>query len=273
MKKSYTKVLCSGLLITLFNSQAMALVIGASPVADKTEAAAIYEPLAALLSEALDVEVVYEHAQDWQQFTKSLFDDHYDIMLVEPHIAAYVSDYDSILGFNLLARLPGKLSFHAVVKEDSSASSLKSLATSRICMLPSPNFSGVLLKKEFTNPVTQPMTIEVRGGFDKVYSSFSKGRCHAAMISDQQLQKLQEQDAAIKSVFHTKTSPNQALAISQRVPPSDRKMITDALYSTDNNEKLQKLYATYSGGAAPFTPSSNEEYKSFNILPGVVWGW
>lgn len=274
MKTSYTKGLISGLLITLFSSQTTAaLVIGASPLANKAEAASIYEPLATLLSGALDIEVTYEHAQDWQQFTKSLFADHYDIIVAEPHIAAYVSDYDSVLGFNVLSRLPGRLSFHTIVAEDNQATSLKNLASSRICMLPSPNFSGVLLKKEFTNPVTQPMTIEVRGGFDKVYSKFSKGRCHAAMISDQQLQQLQAQGAAIKSIFHTKASPNQAIAVSQRVPPADRQMITEAIHSADSINTLQKLYSTLSGGESPFIPSNNDEYKSFNILPGVIWGW
>lgn len=257
----------------LFSIHSQAVVLTATPLENAAEAKAIYQPVADLLTEALGLEVTFEYAEDWQHFSKNIIADRYDIILAEPHIAAYATSYNSILSMNVLTRMTGEQTFHTVVAADSGAGSLKSLQTSRICMLPSPNFSGVLLKKEFTNPVSQPITIEVRGGFEKVYEYFKKGRCDAAMINEKLLHKLQAEGESIKSIFKTKTSPNTALTVSQRLPPADRKLLVDALQNTDNNAKLKALHTKYGSMDIPFIPANNDDYVDFNILPGVVWGW
>ena len=174
----------------LFSAGTQAFVLTAAPLENQAKSNALYQPLAKLLSEALELEVTFAYAEDWQHFSKNIIADRYDIILAEPHIAAYVTSYDSILSMNVLSRLPGQQLFHAIVASDSNASRLKDLQTSRICMLPSPNFSGVLLKKEFTNPVSQPVTIEVRGNFEKIYQYYKKGRCNAAVIDDKLFKKL-----------------------------------------------------------------------------------
>lgn len=257
----------------LVSTASQALVITATPLENESEAKTIYEPVAELLSEALGIEVVFEHSGDWLTFSKKIIASDYDMILSEPHITAYVTSKTSVLSMNALARLPGELKYHVIVAADSDSESLKDLQTARICMLPSPNFSGVMLMKEFTNPVSQPLVIEVRGSYDNVYQYFNKKRCDAAVIDDSSFQRLSTIDTNIKSIYETKTSPNVGLSVSERIPTADREIISNALKNPENAEKLQKLFSKYSDGKGPFDAAQNKDFQDFNILPGVVWGW
>lgn len=265
------KIAATSLLLASMSSQA--LLLTATPLESESEAKAIYEPVAELLSDALGVEVTFEYAVDWLNFSKKIIASDYDLILSEPHIVAYVTSNTSILSMDAGAKLPGDVKFHVVVDADNSASNLKSLQSSSICMLPSPNFSGVLIMKEFTNPVIQPVVREVHGDFNQVYETFKKKRCNAAVIDDKSYQRLLTAEEPIKSVHETRVSPNIGLALSQRIQRADRKMIVDALTSASTQERLSKLFARHSSGQGPFKEADNDTYKGLNILPGVVWGW
>ena len=259
-------------LFSSLNSQA-SLLMGGSPLEDTKVAESLYAPMAEILGEALGIDVSVDYSRDWQYFSKEILNSSYDILLTEPHIIAYVTSYESQLSMSALARLPGQVQHHVVVNQDNTADSLASLNTARICMLPSPNFSGVMIKKEFTNPVSQPVVREVKGSYSNVYEKFKQGRCDAAVIDDINFQRLKTAGEAIKSVYQTQASPNLGLAINQRVAPADRELIIEALQDPTVIEKLAGIFNKYSSGQGPFEEASNADYELYNILPGVVWGW
>ncbi len=260
----------SALLVSL---SAEALVLSASPLESEADAQRIYAPVAELLSDALGVEVVFEYGADWLTFSRKLIASDYDLILSEPHIAAYASSKTSVLSMNVISRLPGELKYHVIVSQDNAANNLQDLQSSQICMLPSPNYSGVLIMKEFTNPVVQPSVVQVQGNDDKIFSYFKKGRCAAAVINDLNYQRLLTAGEQIKSIYTTVTSPNFGLTVSQRIPQADRELINNALQDPANADRLNVLYSTYSAGQSPFVSTDSAAYQPFNILPGVVWGW
>lgn len=268
-----TKSIVAAGSLLLSTSSYAALLFTSSPLEEPQAAEALYEPMAQIFSDALGIDVSFEHSRDWQYFSKQVLNSNYDILLTQPHIIAYVTSYESQLSMSALARLPGQIRHHVVVNKDNTADSLKSLSTARICMLPSPNYSGVMIKKEFTNPVSQPVVREVNGSDTEVYAKFKQGGCDAAVIDDKNFQRLSTAGEAIKSIYQTQASPNLGLAINQRVAPADRKLIIDALQDPAVIEKLAGLFNKYSSGNGPFEDASNADYESFNILPGVVWGW
>lgn len=257
----------------LLSMQCHALVLTASPLEGEKEAEELYGPMAKILSEALGVEVIFDYSRDWQNFSKKIFDSSYDLILTDAHIIAYVTSYASGMSMDVMARLPGQIVYHVIVKSDNSASNLKSLSTSRICMLPSPNYSGVMIKKEFTNPVLQPGVREVSGNDTDVFNKFKQGGCDAAVINDVSFQQLTATGEPIKSIHQTRLSPNLGLAISQRIAIADRALIVKALQDPANKDKLAGIYDKFSSGKGPFENSDNKDYQDFNILPGVIWGW
>lgn len=249
------------------------LLLTATPTLSVEKAHDIYKPVAALLTDALGIPVEFGYTENWQEFSYKVLANEYDMILAQPHIAAYVSSPDSNLFMDVPVRLDQNTRFHVVVDESSAAEKLKDLSYSRICMRPSPNFSGVIIKREFSNPVIQPVVIEVNGGFDEVYQRFKRKRCQAAVINDDTYQRLNTAGEAIRSIYTTPDSPNLALAVSTRIPPPDMEIISNALKNAGNIEKLSPLFKHHANKKALFVSTRQKELEPFNILPGVVWGW
>lgn len=250
-----------------------ALLLTATPTLAPEKAESVYKPIAELLAESLGVPVEFEYTDDWQKFSYNVLASEYDLIMAEPHIIAYVSSPDSNLSMNVPIKLDATTRFHVVVRSNSPYKTLKDLGSARICMRPSPNFSGVMIKREFSNPVIQPVVIEIKGGFDAVYSYFKKKRCHAAVINENTYQQLKKSGEVIRSVHETLDSPSLALAISQRVSSNDKKVISDTLINRENALFIEPLVEQYTEKKAPFVKTQFSEFESFNILPGVVWGW
>lgn len=255
------------------STASQALLMTAAPLEDEAEAQDLYGPIAAMLSASLGTEVTFEHSRDWQYFSKQIQSGSYDIILAPPHIAAYQTSYNSVASMSLLVRLPGQLQYHVIVKGDSTKDKLSKLQSSRICMLPSPSYSGVILMKQFKNPVSQPTIVEVRGGYDDVYIKFQKKRCHAAVVDNNTYARLTAAGEDVKSIYTTLSSPNFGLTVSQLVQPADRTLIIQTLQSPEASEKLETLFVKYSAGQAPFIDTNNSDYEKFNFLPDSVWGW
>lgn len=260
-------------LLSLFWVNAQALVLTATPLETEAEAKELYQPVADLLSEKLGQEVIFEYSVDWLTFSKHIIASDYDLILSEPHIVAYVTSKTSVLSMDAIAKLPGTQKFHVIVSADSEFSDIKQLESQSICMLPSPNFSGVMIMKEFKNPVTQPLVVEVRGDYDEVYAKFRKNRCTAAVIDDASFQRISTVDENIQSIYTTISSPNLGLAVSQRLPHADRKLVEEVLTDPEVIAAFEKLFLKYSNGKGPFEEADNNNFSKFNILPGVVWGW
>lgn len=256
------------------STASQALLMTASPLEGQAAAEELYVPMAKVLSDALGFEVNFEYSRDWQNFSKQVLANSYDLILADPHIIAFATkSSNGGLFMDVMTRLPGQIKLNVVVQSSSDKSSLKSLERSRICMLPSPNYSGVMIKKEFTNPVIQPAVREVKGSYNEVFEKFKKGGCDAAVIDDKSFQRLTAAGEDIKSIYQSKASPNLGLAISQRITPTDRALIVQALQDPATKEKLANIFNKYSSGSGPFEDATNEDYQPFNILPGVVWGW
>lgn len=279
MSKLYTVILSRLKYLVIAASMTLPTVsnafyaMSASPTLQPEQAEALYQPVAKLLSEKLNIDIDFQYDGNWQEFTKHLFADEYHVIVTEPHVAAYLADVKSNLAMILPLRLEGDVFFHVVVNGDHKATSLKSLRSRRICMLPSPNFSGVMIKKEYSNPVVQPVVVEVKGDFNNIYQRFQEGLCEAAVIDDETYQNALAQGDFIRSVHTTVKAPNVGLVLSERVSVPDRAVIVKALTNVENSSVLQPLAAAYGSDQETFTITDGEIFRPFNILPGVVWGW
>lgn len=262
-------VIC--LLLPIYSQAYYALT--ASPTLPAEQAKEIYEPVAKLLSEKLGIEVGFHYENNWQEFSKKLLSDEYHLVFSEPHITAYLADIKSDYAMDAPLKLSGNIVFHVVVKKENKSKTLKSLGAARICMLPSPNFSGVIIKKEFSNPVVQPVIVATSGNFESVYRHFQKGVCDAAVIDEASYKKHKASGGDIYSIYTSSKTPNTSLAVSQRVSVSDRSIIIDALTNPENQAILKALTQVYGDENTTFEKTSREEFIPFNILPGVVWGW
>ena len=265
-------------LILLFYAQGVSaeFVMTAPPRENPEAGAKIYQPLAEYLSTILGEKVVYKHPKNWLQYQRDLRHDAYDIVFDGPH---FVSWRMAHLKHDVLVKLPGTLEFVIVVnKDDSEIKEMKNLVGKKICGIPPPNLATLTVIEQFNNPVRQPIIWGVQGGFPKVYETFRKGGCRAAVFRTTYFyKKLTDADrASLRILYHSKALPNQAISVSQRVGSKYKDKIIRSLTLEETGKKAAQGITQRFGGkkAPPFVAATTKEYEDHtNLLEGVVFGW
>jgi len=251
-------------------------VMTAPPRENPEAGAKIYQPLAEYLSTILGEKVVYKHPKNWLQYQRDLRHDAYDIVFDGPH---FVSWRMAHLKHDVLVKLPGTLEFVIVVnKDDSEIKEMKNLVGKKICGIPPPNLATLTVIEQFNNPVRQPIIWGVQGGFPKVYETFRKGGCRAAVFrTTYYYKKLTDADrASLRILYHSKALPNQAISVSQRVGSKYKDKIIRSLTLEETGKKAAQGITQRFGGkkAPPFVAATTKEYEDHTqLLEGVVFGW
>jgi len=265
-------------LILLIYAQGVSaeFVMTAPPRENPEAGAKIYQPLAEYLSTILGEKVVYKHPKNWLQYQRDLRHDAYDIVFDGPH---FVSWRMAHLKHDVLVKLPGTLEFVIVVnKDDSEIKEMKNLVGKKICGIPPPNLATLTVIEQFNNPVRQPIIWGVQGGFPKVYETFRKGGCRAAVFrTTYYYKKLTDADrASLRILYHSKALPNQAISVSQRVGSKYKDKIIRSLTLEETGKKAAQGITQRFGGkkAPPFVAATTKEYEDHTqLLEGVVFGW
>jgi len=275
-QKNYVNLL--GIFILLLCTQGVhaELVMTAPPRENPEAGAAIYQPLADYLSTLLGEKVIYKHPQNWLQYQRDLRHDAYDIVFDGPH---FVSWRMAHLKHDVLVKLPGTLEFVIVVnRDDSEIKEMKNLVGKKICGIPPPNLATLTVIEQFQNPVRQPIIWGVQGGFPKVFETFKKGGCRAAVFRTTYYnKKLTDADrASLRILYHSKALPNQAISVSSRVGSKYKDKIIRSLTLDETGKKAALGITQRFGGkkAPPFVAATSKEYEDHNqLLEGVVFGW
>lgn len=263
-------------LLLLMPAAGAELVMTAPPRENPEAGAKIYAPLAEHLSTILGEKVVYKHPNNWLEYQRDLRHDAYDIVFDGPH---FVSWRLAHLKHEVLVKLPGTLEFVIVVnKEDREIQEMKNLIGKKVCGIPPPNLATLTVIEQFQNPVRQPIIWGVQGGFPKVYETFRKGGCRAAVFRTTFFnKKLTEADrASMRVLYHSKALPNQAISVSPRIGAEYKNKIIRSLTLDETGKKAALGITKRFGGkkAPPFIAAKNKEYEDHALLlEGVVFGW
>lgn len=263
-------IIMSVLLMTLFYiPSGYALTLSASPSpSDTASQEERYQRIVDVIrqhTEYKDLEFAPE--KKWGEFSRKLISKQYDILIAEPHIIAYSANYQAGLKMRVLARFSGELSYHLVVKNDAKAQTVKDLEQMRICMRPSPSLGNILITKLYKNPVTIPTTVSINQSDASIMKQFSKRRCDAAVVSDDFYKSIAEQNQ-FRSIHQTQSTLNLGISMSDKIQPENRAIILRELKKLN----LSEISPAY-GKNQTIIDAKNEDFESFDILAGLVWGW
>lgn len=276
IRQNPVSLICFTVLLLITQVSSAELILTAPPREAPEAGAEIYAPLAEHLSTILGEKVVYKHPKNWLEYQRDLRHDAYDIVFDGPH---FVSWRLSHLKHDVLVKLPGTLEFVIVVnKDDREITKMKHLVGKKICGIPPPNLATLTVIDQFQNPVRQPIIWGVRGGFPKVYETFRKGECRAAVFRTTFFnKKLTDTDRAkMRVLYQSKALPNQAISVSQRIGNEYRDKIIRSLTLDETGKKAALGITSRFGGkqASPFVAASKNEYVEHTyLLEGVVFGW
>jgi len=231
------------------------LIFGAPPRGTEAEEAATYAPLTEYLTQITGKKVLFEYAQNWLVYSKDMVDGKYDLVFDGPHFNGWRM---ARLNHTPLVRLPEGHVFVVVVRaDDSHIHELRKLAGHTVCAHASPNLGTLALLSQFTNPVRQPVIMEVQG-WDKAYEGLINGDCIAAVLPIKSLEKIENNRHQTKIIYQHRSLPNQAISAGPRIPEAMQHKIAAALLSEESKGITSKLRAAY--GSKDFVPANVDDY-------------
>lgn len=273
------KLLCLRILAVLvlgifFSTSAYStLVLTAPPRETAEKGEQIYGPIADMLSKTLGEKVVYQHPDDWLEYSSDMRAGKYDIVFDGPHFAAWRMKH---LQHTPVVRLPGTLDFVVVTKTNNKRMNKKrGILRGSICGLPSPNLATVSLLSKYQDSITVPKIVEIRGGQTKAFEAYQQGKCDAVVLRLELWNKLPKKATKdSKVIYSTASLPNQSVTVSPRVDPKKHAALVALLRSKKGAQNSKGLLTRFSKKATYFVEARNEEFRDLEkLLEGIVFGW
>lgn len=248
-------------------ADANVITLAAPPRDTEAEARRRFDPVAQYLSTVLGKKVVYRHPGSWGVYQGEMQRGAYDIVFDGPHFNGWRIEK---LQHSIVAKVPGDLSQAVFVPKGSGIESLKQLNGRRVCAHAPPNLGTLVLQRAFDNPSRQPSIVVVEG-FKNIYQSLLDGKCQAAVLPTNQLEKF-DVGGDMRIVYRSATLPNQAFSAGPRLSEAERERLTAALLAPEAEGPTAKMREAYTGGKS-FVAASNREYVGLADFLRNEWGY
>ena len=245
-----------------------ALIFTAPPRETPEAAAEVYQPVADYLSKIIGKKVKYKHPGTWGVYRTEMLKGSYDIVFDGPHFNSYRMEK---LSHNILAKIPERHEFVAIVRKDkTSIHTVQQMAGRTFCAHAPPNLGTLVLLSQFDNPSRQPVILSTNG-WDNIYQGVISGKCAGGVLPLANLKKF-DQAGLAKVIFKTAAMPNQAFSAGPRVSLEDQARIAQALASPDAAAATEKLRAVFKVGNS-FALAGNQEYQGLAEYLRNEWGY
>jgi len=247
-----------------------ALVFSAPPRDDKDTETKVYGPIAQYLSKSIGREVVYRFPGNWLTYQNEMRKGAYDIVFDGP---AFISWRILKLGHEPVAKLPGKLGFVAVVRNDNaSVQSLKQLAGRPVCALAPPNLATLTFQAQYDNPARQPLIVEIQS-FEDGYKAMLEGRrCTAAILRDKLFEKLSAKNPQARELWRSTGVANQGFSAGPRLSTAEKGKLREALTAESSKGAMAAFYERFSKEKL-LVGANSTEYAGLASLLRDVWGF
>lgn len=230
-----------------------------------------YAPIAEYLSKVTGQTFTYEHPGDWLSYTKNMKEDYYDVILDGPH---FISWRVKMIEHTPVVRFSGSLVFMVFVRKDDTAKNIDDLTGNLICGLAPPNMATLSVQAEFTNPMRQPLILEVTD-FKTGYKDMLAGKCRGAILPVGVYKRMNKEgkiDEKAKSVFRSKPVPQQGFSVSTRIAPEMQNQISTALMSEDGHAATAAVRKRF-GGDKDLMLTNRDEYQGYYRFLRDFWGF
>lgn len=257
------------------NVLAQTLALSAPPRESAREGHKLYGPLADHLGKLLGVEVKYTHAKHWLRYQSNIKKRKYDIVFDGPHLASWRIKH---LKHKPLIKLPGTLKFYMLVLSDNKkVNTPDDLVYKKVCAIPPPNLTSVILLQRLNDPVREPIINSVKGGMGKIFKALLDGECEGAVVRSTLYDKnlTAEERAKVRVIYKSPAFPNQVVTVSDRISEEDQQKIIASLTTGDGMEVMTPIVKRFGGkNVKAFIKADPVEYDGyFLFLEGVVLGW
>jgi phosphonate transport system substrate-binding protein len=245
MKNKYLKLLqhrfgmagCILLLTFSFQSSLQAdetLTLVIQPIFGMEKTRDAFQPLATYISKVtgkkVDIKTYPNFITYWNE-TKN--GGSYDLILDAAHFTGYRAKE---LGFDILAKVQGTVSYSVVVPDSVLVFDIDELVGKRIATLGPPSMGAAKVSLLFDNPLRQPFIYETENS-EKALDLLATNEVDAAIIPTPLVRSL----TGISVVTTTEPSQHIALSASPDLPQDVRNNIHDALIYANSTQEGRQL--------------------------------
>ncbi len=263
-------VAISSATISLPGFAANEYIFSAPPRGSAEKESKVYKPIAAYLSKVLRKKIIYQHPGNWLSYQHNMQIGKYDLVFDGPHFVSW-----RILKTNHvpLVKLPGKLAFSIMVaKNNQNIKNYHDLMGRTVCGLAPPNLATLTLYSLFTNPVRQPLVIEVKS-FPEGYTKATKETCVGAVMRDKMFNKLNKKKKAGRVIFNSKGIANQAFSAGPKFSAKEKEKLVVALLSKSAVGQMQAFHKRFNKKGKPILPAKKQDFEGLALLLKDVWGF
>lgn len=251
------------------------LVFTAAPRETPEMGARLYTPVAEFISKTIKRPVKYEHAEYWLRYQAEIKKLSYDFVFDGPHLASWRI---SNINHKPLVRMPGHLEYYLIVRSlDRRIKRPEDVITRKVCAIPAPNLTAVMLLKSIKDPVREPGIIDVKGGMKEIVNMLIQRECDAAMVrADYYHHRMSDKERSkVRVIYSSPKLPNQVITVSDKINLVERRAIVDAFMSSEGKKVLAPILERYAGkGASPFIVAGEHEYDGYSrLLEDYMIGW
>lgn len=248
------------------------IIVTAPPISTKINMERSFRPLIRSMSKALDERISYQHPDNWLVYSHDIRAETSEIMLSEAHILALSLLFQNSGGMSHvpLTTMAGEKQLY-LISDPQLINKPRQLAFKNICVKPSPSIDSVQLYRLFSNPVSQPNIVEIRGSYADIQAAMQKGRC-IAMVSN----SVPSTDMLNQHVVHSFPAiPQIGWTMSSKLPPNTKDKLREFFNAEENQVLINAVFQAVSESPTPpvATPFSAERYKDLDKLLIQVWGW
>ncbi len=256
-------------------SVASDLIFTAAPRETPAAGNKLYGPVTEYISKITGKSVKYYHAGYWLRYQSDIKKFKYDFVLDGPHLASWRIKN---VRHKPLIKLPGYLQFYMLArKDDRKINRPEDLIYKKVCVIPPPNLTAVMLLQRLNDPVREPFLVGVKGGMKMLVEKLIAGECSATVVRSSYYdhKMTDEMKNKVKIIYTSPKLPNQVITVSDRISDEERQQLTDALLSDEGRKVLAPLVKRFGGkGVVSFVKVDEHEYDGyFSFLEGVVLGW
>lgn len=258
------KALALGASLLTAGPAAADLTLSTQPRGPHTEVDRPFGELAAYLAKLTGATVSYSYIDNWLSYAEEMQNGQFDIVFDGP---AFVSWRMRNQNHEVLVKVAGDHVRHVVTvkKDNNRIKSIHDLAGHTVCGRPTPNLASLVLLKEFTNPIRQPIIVPAES-YDDAFQKMLAGRCTGAVVGESRFKKYGDNDRGrAKVVFTSKPLPTPAITAGQRVTPEQKRKIVEALTSPEASKHIGAFLKKYAGDK-PFVSANPAEYRPHYIL-------
>ena len=238
----------------------------------------VYQRIAKQLENIVGEPVTYKQAKNLNVFSKELWRNKYDIVLMEPHVGAWFLKAGDNGGteHDLLLASDAQVRFTVLTPEEKPYYSIEDLNGKYVCSPPSPSLAAVAFLNQVDNPVNPPSIFNIKNN-EHAFKSIQKKRCDAIVVESRDEDFWRQQPIAkFKTLYSSGSFPGWVMTIYAIHPPQIKDALVAAFKSPElSNTAIGDFFKSIEQASdIKFVDTPQDEaYLQYNILPGVVWGW